>query len=90
MCFVSLCVLAQISASLFLCRLIMRVKKRMGKKMLLRIPKMKRVNQKRKRGPKMLMKKIKTGQMVMILHIFPLCLRLKKRELNYLSQQRCE
>lgn len=68
----------------------MRVRKRMRKKMLLRIQKMKRLNQKKKGVLKVLMKKIRMEQMVMILNIFPLCLRLKKREIYYSSQWRCE
>lgn len=68
----------------------MRVKKKMQKKMLLRIQKMKRLNQIKKRGLKVQMKEIRMEQMAMILNIFPLCLRLKKREIYYSSQRRCE
>lgn len=69
-------------------RSIMRVKKRTGKKTLMRIQKMKRLNLKKKKGL-LVLKRIRTEQRVKILRILPLCLRLKKGKIDCFSQQRC-
>lgn len=67
----------------------MRVKKRMGKKTLMRIWKMKRLNQTKKKRL-LVLKRTRMKQMLLSLNICPLCLILKKRKTDYFNQQSCE